>query len=276
MSSTRELPRVLAPILAAVERRNTRRRERIPLEGLAERLDAQHPRSASASRRRAFRTALVGGAPALVAECKRRSPSAGTLVGDEDVLQRALSYARGGAAALSVLTEPDHFGGRRAHLVRARAAGLPVLRKDFVVDGGMLLESAVMGADAVLLIARCHPPKELARLVARAHELDLATLVEIHADDEVGPALDAGSDAIGVNARDLDTLVVDVEGALALLARLPRHVVRVAESGLASRHDLERARAAGADAVLVGTALVGALDPETAVRTLLGRSEVRA
>jgi indole-3-glycerol phosphate synthase len=264
--SARELPAVLAAIVADVERRARRRRERLPLERL--RVEPDHARRAS------FRAALAAPGLSVIAECKRASPSAGRLLGADDVLARAEAFRRGGAAALSVLTERDHFGGARAHLVRARRAGLPVLRKDFVVDAGMVLESAAMGAHAVLLIARCHAADALRALVADAQRLGLAALVEIHGPHEVGPALDSGADAIGVNARDLDTLAVDVEAALEQLARLPAHVLRVAESGLRCPADLMRARAAGADAVLVGTVLARGSSPELALRQLCAGVEV--
>jgi indole-3-glycerol phosphate synthase len=261
-----ELPAVLGAILADVERRARRRRARLPVGRL--RVEPDH------GRRAAFRAALAAPGLSVIAECKRASPSAGRLLDADDVLARAEAYRRAGAAALSVLTERDHFGGARAHLVRARRAGLPVLRKDFVVDADMLVESAAMGAHAVLLIARCHRAGALRALVERAQALGLAALVEIHAPHEAAAALDSGADAIGVNARDLDTLAVDVNAALELVARLPAHVLRVAESGLRGPADLTRARAAGADAVLVGTALARGGSPERALRELCAGVEV--
>ena len=265
------LPERLARIVADVRARNRERRLRIPLASLE---GARRPNPGQEGSGAAFVRALSGPDTQVIAECKRRSPSAGQLVTSEDVLERARAYARGGAAALSVLTERDHFAGSRAQLVRARAAGLPILRKDFVLDEGMVLESAAMGASAVLLIVRCLEVERLQRCARRARALGLATLIEIHAQEELAAALDARPDAIGVNARDLDSFEIDLPRALELLARVPARVLRVAESGLHSPADVARARRAGADAVLVGSALVLAEDPEASLRALVeaGRS----
>ncbi|MFT4538051.1 MAG: indole-3-glycerol phosphate synthase [Planctomycetota bacterium] len=260
------LPRILAQIVDDVRLRNDKRRARVPLHA--------YDKIPSIGGRSRFLRALAGSGTTILAECKRRSPSAGRLVQSEDVLERAQAYRRGGAAALSVLTERDHFHGSRAQLVRARAAGLPILRKDFILDEGMVIESAAMGASAVLLIARCLDARTLLRCAERARQHNLATLIEIHDFSELAPALDAGPNAIGVNARNLDTMTIDLAPALELLSRVPRTVLRIAESGVQGPDDVVRARAAGADSVLVGSALVRSLDPESTLREMVeaGRS----
>jgi indole-3-glycerol phosphate synthase len=221
-----------------------------------------------------FAAALAAGrAVAVIAEIKRRSPSAGRLegaaAGDAADLARRLVGA--GAAALSVLTEPRHFGGSLDDLARAAAAvRAPVLRKDFLLDEAQLFEARAAGAAAVLLIARVLPGGRLAELARVARDLDLACVVEVHAERELEAALAAGPAALGVNARDLDTLAMDAALVERLLPRIPARIPAVAESGLASRGDVERVAARGADAVLVGAAVSGSADPAAAVRALVG------
>ena len=215
----------------------------------------------------------AGGRVAVIAEIKRRSPSAGRLgaavAGDVAALGRRLAEA--GAAALSVLTEPRHFDGSLEDLVRVAAAvRVPVLRKDFLLDPAQLYEARAAGAAAVLLIARVVPGERLAELADVARGLGLACLVEVHADSELMPALAARPAALGVNARDLDTLAMDAALVERLIPRIPGEVVAVAESGLATRGDVERVAARGADAVLVGTAISGAADPGAALGSLVG------
>jgi indole-3-glycerol phosphate synthase len=227
---------------------------------------------------RAFEAALRERARAeqvaVIAEVKRRSPSAGALAPDLDPAALARAYARGGAACLSVLTDGPHFGGSREDLQRARAAvALPVLRKDFTVAPGDVYDARAMGADAVLLIVAALAEEELRRLLALATSLGLAALVEVHEEGEVAAALRAGAQLIGVNQRDLRSFQVDTARALRLARCLPPDVVAVAESGIRDPSDVERLAAAGYHAVLVGEHLVGAEDP---VRELLALRAGRA
>jgi indole-3-glycerol phosphate synthase len=212
----------------------------------------------------------VGPAPAVIAEIKRSSPSAGRIA-EADPGARARAYDAGGAAAVSVLTEPEHFGGALADLRAVRlAVPLPVLRKDFLVHPSQVMESRVEGADAVLLIAGAMSEPELKAMLAVAGDLGLGALVEAHADEDLDKALATDAAVIGVNARDLESLDVDVERALRLLGRVPADRVAVLESGIAGRPDVERAAVAGARAVLVGETLMRAADPAAAVRELRG------
>lgn len=201
----------------------------------------------------------------LIAESKRRSPSEGAFVDAEEITGRVACYELGGAAVASILTEPYSFDGRRAHLSRAsRRVSLPILRKDFVLDSEMIDESQAMGASCVLLIARVLRPDRLAQCAQRARELGLATLVEIHSRAELEAALLAKPDAIGVNARDLDTLQIDLDRAQELLPEIPEGCFRIAESGLGTPAALGPAAQAGADGALVGSALMRAADPRSA------------
>jgi len=250
----------LDPILASVREHAARRRRERSVADLRAELEPDP------ERRRRFVSALSRDRLAFIAECKRRSPSAGELSGEVDLLERARAYARGGADAVSVLTERDHFGGSPEDLARVAPAGLPRLRKDFVLDEGMVLESVAMGADAVLLLAVCLEGGLLAELRALARECGLAVLVEVHAADEIERAIATGPDCIGVNARDLTTFEVDLGTVVENLPRIPASCVRVAESGLRTVEDLRRVRAAGADAVLVGEALMRAGTPGETLR----------
>lgn len=208
--------------------------------------------------------------PAVIAEVKRSSPSAGRIA-DADPADRARAYEAGGAAAVSVLTEHEHFDGALADLRAAHlAVGLPVLRKDFLVHPSQVIESRVEGADAVLLIAAALPELELKAMLQAADDLGLGALVEAHSEEDLDKALATGAKVVGVNARDLETLVVDADRARRLLGRVPPDRIAVLESGIASRRDVERAAEAGARAVLVGEALMRAADPEAAVRELRG------
>jgi indole-3-glycerol phosphate synthase len=179
----------------------------------------------------------------------------------------------GGADAISVLTEGPHFGGSLDDLAAVRrAVPVPVLCKDFIVDPLQLYESRAAGASAVLLIARVLDHPRLEELSAGARALGLARLVEVHALDELDRVLALAPEAVGVNARDLVTFVVRPEGAAPVLAAIPDGVLAIAESGIATRADVERVAAWGADAILVGTALAGSADPRAAVRALVGVS----
>jgi indole-3-glycerol phosphate synthase len=238
-------------------------------DGLLERLRSRQTTPAVS---RDFAGALRGSrGPAVIAEIKRASPSRGVICADGDAAGRARDYEQGGAAAISVLTEPRWFGGALEDLAAVRAAvTLPLLRKDFVVDEYDLRVTGLSGADAMLLIVACLRPPRLTELVALARSLGLHALVETHDATEVSMALDAGADIIGVNARNLHTLGVDVHGALQLLSRVPSRYIKVLESGVKSRADVEAAVAAGADAVLIGEALMQSADPRAKLRELSG------
>jgi indole-3-glycerol phosphate synthase len=242
--------------------------ERQPLDDavLLSRARAQPPA-------RDFLAALRGAtAPAVIAEVKRASPSAGA-IRDADPADQARAYERAGAAAISVLTERRHFDGSLLDVQAARrAVALPVLRKDFVVHPSQVLETRASGADAVLLIAAAVSELELKGLVAAAGDLGLVALVEAHGDEDLGRALATDAELIGVNARDLETLEVDVDRAIALLRRVPSDRFPVAESGLSSEKDIARAVEAGARAVLIGEALMRAEDPVRTLRELRGAS----
>jgi indole-3-glycerol phosphate synthase len=206
---------------------------------------------------------------AVIAEIKRRSPSKGDLGADLVPAALASDYERGGAAALSVLTDADFFGGSSADLEEARSAtGLPVLRKDFTVSYRDVLDARIMGADAVLLIAAALSDGELSEFSAAARELDLDALVEIHDEAELERALAVDADLIGVNQRDLVTFEVDQARAVRMAPQLPGSVVRVAESGVRGADDAAVLRAAGYHAVLVGESLVTAGDPADIVARL--------
>lgn len=221
---------------------------------------------------RDFLGALRKPGVSLVAEIKRRSPSAGEIRGDADPAEVAAAYARGGARALSVLTEPDHFSGSIEDLRRAReVSGLPVLRKDFVIDHYQVLESRAEGSDAVLLIvAAVGDPALLGDLMSAVADLKMAALVEAHDERELDEALGAGARLIGINQRDLNTFEVDTGLAARLRPLVPHQIPVVAESGIRSRRDVELLDAAGVDGILVGEWLMRSGDPETAVADLLG------
>ena len=206
---------------------------------------------------------------AVISEIKRRSPSKGDLAPGLVPAELARSYERGGAAALSVLTDSDFFGGSESDLVQARAAvGLPVLRKDFTVAAADVLDARIMGADAVLLIAAALSAAELSELLVLARRTGLDALVEVHDEPEATLAVEAGATMIGVNQRDLFTFEVDTDRARRVAASLPDSVTRVAESGIRDGDDVRRLADAGFAAVLVGETLVRSADPESAVADL--------
>ncbi len=221
---------------------------------------------------RPFAAALAAAdGTAVIAEIKRRSPSRGALAPDLVAAELAARYQAGGATALSVLTDAEFFGGSPADLAEARAAcSLPVLRKDFTVDGRDVLDARIMGADAVLLIVAALDDDELAGLLALAHDVGLDALVEVHDEAEADRALAAGASLVGVNQRDLTTFAVDGDRARALAPRLAGAALRVAESGIAGPHDVRALGRAGYDAVLVGEWLVTNADPASALGRLVG------
>jgi indole-3-glycerol phosphate synthase len=218
-----------------------------------------------------FAAALRGAAVALIAELKRRSPSKGAINESLDVTARALEYARCGASAISVLTEPARFGGSLDDLRLARAAvTLPLLRKDFIVDRLQLLEARGAGASAVLLIARALPPERRAALAANARTLGLDVLLEVRDERELDHALCVDHAVIGINNRNLETLAIDDAVSARLLPLVPAGRIAVYESGVSSRSGVERAAALGADAVLIGSALSAARDGDGAAARLVG------
>jgi indole-3-glycerol phosphate synthase len=223
---------------------------------------------------RGFRTALEAPEMSVIAEIKRRSPSKGDLAPDVDPALIAKAYVDGGAAALSVLTDEEFFGGSVADLAAARAAtDVPVLRKDFTVSELDVCDARVMGADAILLIVAALGDDELRRLHRLALDLGLDAVVEVHDAAELTRALAIDDVAIiGVNQRDLKTFEIDRELAAGLVAQLPDAVLKVAESGIRDRRDVERLEALGYDAILVGETFVTADDPGAAVRGLRGCS----
>jgi indole-3-glycerol phosphate synthase len=235
--------------------------------------DSGHMRELAVRRPRLdFRAAIEAGPrPALIAECKRRSPSRGMLRENYSVAALVEAYEQAGASAISVLTNAD-FDGTLEHLGEASASvpRTPLLRKDFIIDERQLLEAAAYGADCVLLIARIVPADRLAELAEAARGLRLQTLVEVYDEDELDAALAAQPDLVGVNSRDLASFSVDRSKFARVAGRLPAGLPLVAESWVNTREDVTTAAAAGARAVLVGEALVTARDPGMRARELLG------
>jgi indole-3-glycerol phosphate synthase len=251
------LDRILAETRAEVERR----KRDVPLEEL--------PR-----RRRSFRAALRGPGMGVIAEFKRRSPSAGALREDADLPEIVGAYEHGGAVALSVLTEGPNFDGSLEDLRAARAVSeLPILRKDFIVDPYQLQEARAAGADAVLLIVAALSSGELESLHDRAHAMGLDVLVEVHDDEELQSALGHGAEIVGINNRDLRDFSVDMERTARLMSRIPSSVTVVSESGISTAAQLHRLRQAGVHAVLVGETLMRSVDPAGALRALRASGE---
>ena len=257
-------PDLLRAIVAATQRITEVRRSQVSDAALEQMALEKAPRGDR------FEAALGReGQVNVIAECKRRSPSRGVLAPQYDPVAIATQYEAGGAAAISVLTEPTFFDGALAHLTAVRAAvSLPLLRKDFVVDEYQLFEARAAGADAVLLIVAALDQQSLVRLRTKAQALGLAALVEVHDEEELSRALDCGARLVGVNNRNLRTLAVDVEASDRLAARMPAHIVGVSESGLQTRADLERLAAAGYKAFLIGERFMTAPDPAKAIAEL--------
>jgi indole-3-glycerol phosphate synthase len=258
---------VLERIVDDTREEVARRRESVPLAALE---------SAIATRPefRPFSEALLRPGVSLIAEHKRRSPSAGEIRAGATVRDSAGAYERGGAAALSVLTEPFHFGGGLDDLREARGATtLPVLRKDFIVDPYQLYESAAVGADAILLIVAALELPDLDMLLQEARALDLDALVEVHDERELEQALEVDADVLGINNRSLDDFSVDVERTYELLSDVPAGKTVVSESGFSTRDQLDELERVGIDAVLIGETLMRATDVEALVRELTGSGD---
>jgi indole-3-glycerol phosphate synthase len=255
---------VLERIVAQTRQEVEERRREVPEADLVRALDRR-------GEDRPFSEALSHPGISLIAEHKRRSPSAGDLRPDASVTEVVRACERGGAAAISILTERHHFSGSLEDLREARAASaLPVLRKDFVVDGYQVFESAAAGADAILLIVAALEPRELARLHSEARSIDLDVVVEVHDEAQLDAALEIDAEVIGINNRDLTDFSVNVDRTFELLSDVPAGKTVISESGFSTREQLEEAERVGVDAVLVGESLMRAPDIEAACRALTG------
>jgi indole-3-glycerol phosphate synthase len=255
----------LEQIIAATRRRVAEARRNAKSREL-ERLAREHSP-------RGFRRALKAVSqtrPAIIAELKKASPSRGLIRENFDPAVLASEFESAGAAALSVLTDEEFFQGSLQNLrIASEATRLPCLRKDFIVDESQLMEARAHRADAVLLIVAALSQQELSALFHQASRIDLDVLCEVHEEEELKRALDAGCDIIGVNSRDLRTFQVDLNTALRLGEKIPRNAIRVAESGIHSGADVAKLRAVGYDAFLIGESLMKAASPGQALRTLM-------
>jgi indole-3-glycerol phosphate synthase len=265
MTAPVHTPDLLSAIVAATRRIVEVRAERTPLHDIDRMAAAVEPR------RGMFKSALEREKRFnVIAECKRRSPSRGVLRKDYDPAAIASGYDQAGAAAISVLTEPTFFDGSPEHLVAVRqATALPILRKDFIIDRYQILESRAAGADAILLIVAAVTPEGLKSLHRTATDAGLDVLVEVHELFELPVALDAGASIIGVNNRNLRTLVVDTAISRDIIDLIPEDVVAVAESGLRTVKDLQFLQASGYDAFLIGERFMTTDDPGAALKDLL-------
>jgi len=262
------MPATLDQIVAAARRRAAQARPQAKVRQLEQAAEKHAPRGF----RQALEAKATAGA-AVIAELKRASPSRGVIRANFDPSGLAKELEQAGAAALSVLTDEEYFQGSLENLRRASSAtALPCLRKDFIVDEFQLLEARAYSADAVLLIVAALSQQELAALAARAADHGLDVLCEVHDQEELHRALDAGCSLIGVNSRDLRTFRVDLETALGLASLLPKNVLPVAESGISSGSDVVRLLAAGYRAFLIGESLMQAASPGAALRRLLSEA----
>jgi indole-3-glycerol phosphate synthase len=268
------MPTQLDTILETTRATVARAREHLSVAQLERRAAAHQPRGWAAALRRKTQTGA-----AVIAEIKKASPSKGLIRAEFDVAWLASRYAAGGAAALSVLTDEPYFQGGLPNLeIASGTVNLPCLRKDFMIDEYQIVEARAYRADAILLIAAALSSVELLRFARAAHDLSLDVLVEVHAVCELDRVLDTlgetGADAIGVNNRDLHTFDVRLETSLELIDRIPRSVVRVAESGISTIDHIARLRTAGFEAFLIGESLMREADPGEALAGLLGRPVV--
>ena len=257
---------ILQRILARKADEVRERRARLSPEALRRQIGNSPPVRGFAA---ALRARIAAGQPGVIAEVKKASPSRGVIRADFDPAAIARSYAAGGAACLSVLTDVDFFQGADAYLQQARAACmLPVLRKDFVVDAYQILEARVLGADCILLIVAALDDALLAEFSALARDLGMDVLVEAHDAAELDRALQTEAPLIGINNRDLRTFATSLDTTLALRERVPADRLLVTESGIHARADVARMRAAGVNAFLVGEAFMRAEDPGAALTRL--------
>jgi indole-3-glycerol phosphate synthase len=249
-----------------------RKRQEVAAARVARPLAELEPLLATAPLPRDFFAAVAApGGIRLIAEFKRCSPSAGEIRPGAEPAEIARGYEAAGAAALSVLTDGEGFGGCLADLVAAReAVTLPVLRKEFIIDAYQVVEARAHGADAVLLIAECLDDCHLRSLYRQILDLGMTPLVELHSEEHLPRVLDLGATLIGINNRDLRSMTTDIGHVLRLRDRVPAECVLVAESGIRSRADVERLEAAGIGAMLVGESLLASDDPAHAAATLLG------
>jgi indole-3-glycerol phosphate synthase len=254
---------MLDKIVAEKRKEVAQRKKSLPLSTLKERIaQSRAPLD--------FAAAISGDSTRLVAEVKRASPSRGVLCPDFDPVALAKSYARGGAAAISVLTETNYFQGSIDHLAAIREeVRLPMLRKDFIFDPYQIYESRAYGADALLLIVAILSQEQLGELITLSHHLNLSCLVEVHNESEVERALSSGAEIIGINNRDLATFAVDINITHRLRPLIPQGRIVVSESGINSREDIEKLKEWGVGAVLVGEALVTAEDIPTKMKELI-------
>jgi indole-3-glycerol phosphate synthase len=256
----------LEHLVSAARERLDERKRAVPLAELEQQV-------AAGDEGRPFSEALSRPGTSLIAEHKRRSPSAGAIREGASVSDIVCAYERGGAAALSILTDEEHFGGSLDDLREARTVtALPILRKDFIVDPYQLYEAKAAGADAVILIVGALHASDLAALYDMAQGLDLDALVEVHDERELEAALELDADVIGINNRNLEDFSVDLQTTFELLVDVPAGKTVVSESGIGGRDDVEELERVGVDAVLVGELVMRAADPEEAVREL-ARSE---
>jgi indole-3-glycerol phosphate synthase len=262
-SLTQAIPDILARIVA--KKREELANVRAFVEEWGRQAERRRPEL------RDFRQAVSTRVPAIIAEVKKASPSKGVLAADFDPARTASAYERGGAVAVSVVTDREFFQGGLADLQAARrAVALPVLRKDFTIAAAQILEAAAHGADAILLIAAILTARQIRDLREAAARSGVAALVEVHNRHELDAALDAGSEIIGVNNRDLATFEVTLETSLRLAEHIPEGLVKVSESGIRDAGDIARLRAAGYSAFLVGEHLMKSRDPASALRKLVG------
>jgi indole-3-glycerol phosphate synthase len=264
------MPTKLEEIVAIARHSLASAKATADLRGLREAAERHQPRG--------FRRALTrrsADGPAIIAELKKASPSKGLIRAEFPVAELAVELQADGATALSVLTNEHYFQGSLQNLQTASSAtALPCLRKDFILDDFQVLEARAYGADAILLIVAALTNEEMNTLRARAEELQLDVLCEVHDGEEMWRAVDAGFDLIGVNNRNLHSFQVDLNTSLQLASRMPAGVVKVAESGIETGEDIARLRQAGFDAFLIGESLMRAPRPGEALRALLAQSTV--
>lgn len=251
---------VLQAIVAGARRSAQLRMETVPIGDMERRAAERRPRGDE------FRASLAADGVRVIAECKRRSPSRGILREAYDPAAIASGYATAGAAGISVLTEPSFFDGSLEHLRAVRAAvATPLLRKDFIVNPYQIAEARACGADAVLLIVAALSDADVLELSRYAADLGLMALIEVHTDEELSRAVDAGASVIGVNSRSLRTLEVDTRGFDRLIEKIPDDVIAIAESGIRAPEDVRRLRRLGFDAFLIGERFMSEPDPGTAL-----------
>jgi indole-3-glycerol phosphate synthase len=264
--TARETPDILKRIVEVKRREVERLKVEVPIPELERRITSQ-------GRPLNMAGALMGDSVRVIAEVKKASPTRGLLRADFDPSELATAYAENGAAAVSVLTNADHFQGRIEHLAAAHRVlgprGIPVLRKEFIFDDYQVLEARAHGADAILLIVGMLSSGRLAELMELARRFWLQCLVEVHDEEELGAALDAGAEIVGINNRDLRTFETDLAATERLAGLIPSGKIIVSESGIHGRKDIRRVGEAGAHAVLIGEALVTAADPGAKLRELV-------